>query len=226
MPLPSLVTLQLQLPPVLPYMYPPPCCRKILWHVPGAVGGQVNLLWRGPGQVHRTWSSALPEEGGHFHFYSVLHRPCFCFPHWRGCPGGGLFQCQAQVIPGTEEAQGVHCMGSLSGPASACTAAPEGDLLLQNGPPICLQSNDPRMAGLPPSKKWKCAYCSTQTSSRLDCVGQTLASHSQIRTPSLCSCRVCTFNSAKALWDHLTLMHNIDTRRLKNEDSPKALAEV
>ena len=87
-------------------------------------------------------------------------------------------------------------------------------------PPICLQSNDPRMAGLPPSKKWKCAYCSTQTSSQLDCVGHTLASHSQIRTPSLCGCRVSTFNSAKALWDHLTLMHNIDTKRLKNKDPP------
>ena len=86
--------------------------------------------------------------------------------------------------------------------------------------PICLSSSDPRMVGVPLSKKWLCAHCDMQYSSQLDCQGHTLSAHSQVRSPSLCDCRVSTFNSAKALWDHLTLQHNIDVRKLKNEDPP------
>ena len=96
----------------------------------------------------------------------------------------------------------------------------KGDSIYKMDAPICLTASDPRMTGVPLSKKWLCAYCAAQYSSQLDCQGHTLSAHSQVRSPSLCDCRVSTFNSAKALWDHLSLMHNIEVRRLKNEDPP------
>ena len=96
-----------------------------------------------------------------------------------------------------------------------------GGLFYKMDTPICLSITDPRMVGFPPYKKWLCAYCPNRYSSQLDCQGHTLSAHSHVRSPSLCGCRVSVFNSAKALWDHLSLMHNIDVRKLKNSDPPR-----
>ena len=83
-------------------------------------------------------------------------------------------------------------------------------------PPLCLSLNDPRMAGLPSSRKWRCAKCHLHFYSQLDCQGHTLAAHSDIRTPSLCPCGT-TFNSAKVLRDHLALQHNVNATAVKKD---------
>ena len=83
-------------------------------------------------------------------------------------------------------------------------------------PPLCLSLNDPRMGGRPSSQKWRCALCTSHYYSQLDCQGHTLAVHSQIRSPPVCSCGG-TFNSAKALRDHLQLQHNISGAAVKKD---------
>ena len=89
-------------------------------------------------------------------------------------------------------------------------------------PPLCLSLNDPRMGGLPPSKKWRCAYCALHFFSQLDCQGHALATHSKIRSPPICPCGR-TFNSAKLLRDHLQLQHNINATAVKTKEPPVPL---
>ena len=89
--------------------------------------------------------------------------------------------------------------------------------------PLCLPSSDSRMKDLPITKKWRCFYCEKHFYSQLDAQGHTLAIHGNARSPPLCSCRTNVFNSAKALWDHLKLQHNIDPRGVKNNDPPVPL---
>ena len=218
---PSLVTLQSQilplipLPPYAPLLQGgPQACpwssgRPFLPLLEGARSGLLGLVMG-------------PSRGGQFippflQPLLLLHPACLLEgqPRGRPHPVGSLYH------PGSGKRPG----GSLFG------APPQDQLmhaqLLLRGTsfykmdtPICLSSSDPRMAGVPLSKKWLCAHCDMQYSSQLDCQGHTLSAHSQVRSPSLCDCRVSTFNSAKALWDHLTLQHNIDVRKLKNEDPP------
>ena len=89
-------------------------------------------------------------------------------------------------------------------------------------PPLCLSINDPRMGGRPSSQKWRCAYCALHFYSQLDCQGHALAAHSDVRSPPLCPCGT-TFNSAKALRDHLALQHNINATGVKSKDPPVPL---
>ena len=81
--------------------------------------------------------------------------------------------------------------------------------------PLCLKKSDPRMKDKAPHNKWVCAICAKHHSSQKDAQGHTLKVHGIMRSPPLCGCKANTFNSAKALWDHLHLLHNVDPRAVK-----------
>ena len=84
--------------------------------------------------------------------------------------------------------------------------------------PTCLAVSDPRVSGPKGACKWMCPMqgCSKICSSQLDCKGHIQKDHNPIRSPSLCTCLVSTFTNAKALWDHLDLMHHIHVVEVKN----------
>ena len=92
-----------------------------------------------------------------------------------------------------------------------------GDPPYKMVPPECLKATDSRVDKKSPNNKWLCTYCERIFSSQRDAQGHILAQHGGTRSPPLCGCRVNVFNSAKALWDHLHLMHNINPAAVKDD---------